>query len=182
MHSARSQNILQPVTTIKVIARLSWSRPGIAYGFGFDVSCLCVFASAWLCVTFFGTLKDLPPPSWLRCLFVLLLLPGAVGHCNNCSCTFTICTWRVWLWCGSVRCGYSGLIKMSVGNANINFTISDVQLCETPSMSCVCVCVCVSQDKRNGCTAWPGSRADSRQQTNHQKYASNEGACQRKRK
>lgn len=100
MYNARIQNVLQPVTTIKVAARLSWSRPGIAFGFGFDVcrvsvcACLC----CWLCVTFFGTLKDLPPASWLRCLFVLLLLlllPGAVGHCNNCSCTFTICTWRV---------------------------------------------------------------------------------------
>lgn len=33
------------------------------------------------------------------------------------------------------RCGYSGLIKMSVGNANINLTISDVQLCDSLSFS-----------------------------------------------
>lgn len=33
------------------------------------------------------------------------------------------------------RCGYSGLIKMSVGNANINLTISDVRLCDSLSLS-----------------------------------------------
>lgn len=76
----------------------------------------------------------------------------------------------MWFWFG-----YSGLIKMSVGNANINFAISDVQLC---------LSVCVWQDKRNGwhCSQDAGQTADSDQraagsgrQTNHQKYAAGRG-------
>lgn len=91
---------------------------------------------------------------------------------------------RVWLQeegacavrCGAVWFGYSGLIKMRVGNANINLTISDVQL-RLRLTPCARMNVMAALRCQEA-----GQTGESRQETNHQRHASNVGACQRKRK
>lgn len=59
MYNARIQNVLQPVTTIKVAARLSWSRPGIAFGFDVCRATVC----ACLCLAVCDILWDTEGPS-----------------------------------------------------------------------------------------------------------------------